>query len=519
MKLVTRRLLAPFAALACCIGIAVATNYSKQQPTGNVVETPATAAMPLPRQPTAFGVNLFTADYWTNERSFMNLAAGGAWRSINGSWTDLDPRRVDRNGTVMSLRPGESVALALTRPAASHRGDIAVRCIYEGQGAVAGVGMADLKLSPGRLDFIWQRGTDNAHFRINATDPGNPIRNIDCREPGADPKALFDPGFVASLKPYKSIRFMDWQRSNANAAGSWSQRTLPTATIQAGPQGVAIEHMVALANQAKFDPWFVMPWKAEPAYIENFARYVHDHLDPARTVYLEVGNEIWNLDFPAARQALDEGAAMKLGDTEEQRRMRRYAQRSVEVFKVWERVYAKEPQRLVRVMSGQNSWPDLILNALDYRDTARHVDALASALYFGQDLLAKPPADTSDVSRIFPGLFASIETTFESARRLKQYADARGLRFIGYEGGQHVGYDGPDKTLSARLNRDPRMGEAFRIFLSQWDREFGDLLLVYHLTSPIGQSASFGLAEYSGQPLSETPKRKAVLDAIAATKR
>ena len=129
------------------------------------------------------------------------------------------------------------------------------------------------------------------------------------------------------------------------------------------------------------------------------------------------------------------------------------------------------------------------------------------------------PADTEDLTRAFADLNASIASTFEAARRYKDLADSKGLRYIAYEGGQHVSYQGPDRLLIARLNRDPRMGEAYQLFLAGWNRQFGDLLVLYHSTSPMGRSMHFGLAEYSGQPMAETPKRKAVMDAIAATRR
>lgn len=520
-----KRLWVLLATAMLCVALAMATSYSKQQPVSNGVESPALAAAAAPpahpqhHRPAAFGINLFTAAYWSEERAFMNLAAGGAWRSIRGQWSDFDVHRLDGAGTVRSLLPGEQAALALTRPPATRNADVPIHCRFEGKGVVDGVSVVAPRPGPGTLDFIWRHDIDTVHFRIDATDPADPIRNIDCREAGADPKAVFDPAFVDSLRPYKAVRFMDWQQVNNNIPGNWAQRTLPGHMIQATGQGVAVEHMVLLANLAKVDPWFVMPWKADPAYTENFARYVHDHLEPGRTAYVEVGNEIWNRDFPAAQQALAEGMAMKLGKTEDEARMRRYAQHAVEGFKIWERVFADDPKRLVRVLSGQNAWPDLILPALDYKDTAQHVDALSSAVYFGQQLLAEPPADTADLGPLFPKLVASIDSTFETARRFKAIADRHGLRYVAYEGGEHVTYAGADRTLIPRLNRDPRMGDAFRIYLSRWEREFGDLLLIYHSTSPVGSASAFGLAEYSGQPLSETPKRRAVLDAIAATKR
>lgn len=515
-----RRVLVLATAALLCIGIAAISNYSKQQPASNAVETPATAATPLPKQPTAFGINVFGPIYWSRERVFMNLIAGGGWHSIMNGWSDLDLSRLDREGTLTSLRPGENVSVVLARPPRSVREDVAIRCRYEGEGTISGIGTTAPVAGPGRFDFTWRRDTEWAHLRIEAINSANPIRHIDCREANADPKLLFDPAFVDSVRPYKVVRFMDWQASNSNVAGNWAQRTLPSSTLQAGAQGVALEHMVALANLAKVDPWFVMPWNADATYIENFARYVHDHLDPQRTVYVEVGNEIWNLAFPAGRQAMAEGQRAKLGKTDDQAKMRRYAQRSVEGFRIWERVYAQHPRRLVRILSGQHAWIDPLRDALNFGDTAAHVDALSSAAYFGQTLLTEPePADTSDISPLFPKLTASIAATMEAARQYKQLADQHGLRYIVYEGGQHATYSGKDPTLLARLNRDPRMGEAYARYLAEWDRQYGDVLMLFHSTSPIGATMAFGLAEYSGQPLPETPKRKAVLDAIAAVSR
>ncbi|WP_238147057.1 hypothetical protein [Rhizorhabdus dicambivorans] len=513
-----KRILVLVVVALLCVGLVRITSYSKDQPVaGNAVEAPATAAPPLSRQPATYGINLSFAAFWSRERAFMNLAAGGGWNSIrNGVWSEMPSNRVDPDGTVHGLLPGESIALSLTRPPRSRRGDLAIRCRFDGQGTVNGVAMVAPQVGPGRIDFTWRQDVETAFFRIDATDPVDPIRHIDCREADADPKLLFDPAFVDSVRPYRAVRFMDWMQANMNRAGDWTRRTLPTSTIQAGPQGVAVEHLVALANQAKVDPWFVMPWNADATYMEKFARYVHDHLDPARTAYVEIGNEVWNLDFPAGKQALAEGKRLKLGATDDEARMRRYAQRSVEGFMVWERVFADAPRRIVRILSGQNAWIDPFMFALTYQDTARHIDALSSAVYFGQTLLAEPPADTRDLTPLFAQLDASIASTFEVARRYKAAADARGLRYIAYEGGQHANYSGPDRTLVTRLNRDPRMGEAYRRFMTGWDREFGDLLMIYHSTSPIGTSMHFGLQEYSGQPLAEAPKRKAVLEVIGA---
>ena len=102
-----RRILVLASAALLCIGLAMISNHSKQQPASNTVETAATAAppSPLPKQPTAFGINLSTIAYWSKQRAFMNLAVGGNWQSINAGWAEFDPKRIDSHGA--QLRPGE----------------------------------------------------------------------------------------------------------------------------------------------------------------------------------------------------------------------------------------------------------------------------------------------------------------------------------------------------------------------------------------------------------------------------
>ncbi len=85
-------------------------------------------------------------------------------------------------------------------------------------------------------------------------------------------------------------------------------------------------------------------------------------------VYLEYGNEVWNPLFPQHDYAVEQGMALELaaaGDEEAQQRfvwlglgaeefpagLRFQAQRSVEVFGIFERFFGSR-DRLVRVLSG-----------------------------------------------------------------------------------------------------------------------------------------------------------------------
>lgn len=478
----------------------------------------AAAAPPRPappRRPASFGINLNALHFWTNERAFSNLAMTGSWHSTGSGWPAFDPARIAPEGTVRALKPGEQAALPLSIPAAAHERDIRIRCTWEGKGEVqAFAGKAPSGGTGGRLEFTYAKDQP-ASVVLTRTDPADPVRHIDCRETDADPKARFDPAFLASLKPYKVIRFQGWQTVNTNTGGDWSKRTLPNYQYVTGPDGVSVEDMVALCNEAGVDPWFSMDWKADVTYMANFARYVHQHLDPARTIYIEIGNETWNWGFNNAQLALAEGKARGLSASGngDEARMRRYAEHAVEGLSIWEREFGADRARLVRVLAGQAVWPDLLKLALDYKDTASHVDAIAMAPYFGYDFFQDPARPLGDTDALFKALVPKVDEAIGWMAKDKALADSYGKRLITYEAGQHLDYRGPDGTVIPRLARDPRMGDLYRRYLAGWKREAGDLMMLFTNIDPVGANTDWGMVEYYGQPLARTPKLQALLEA------
>ena len=88
----------------------------------------------------------------------------------------------------------------------------------------------------------------------------------------------------------------------------------------------------------------------------------------------------------------------------------------------------------------------------------------------------------------------------------KAIAQKLGLRYITYEGGQ--GAVMPNNVaLSRRFRRDPRMYDLYKQFLTAWQSQIGDTLTLFALNG-----GAWGLSEYAGQPLAETPKMRAVKD-------
>jgi len=465
----------------------------------------AHAALPVP--PTTIGLNLSTPAYFRQTRTFANLVLGSSSWLISGSERP-DPNDVDADGYMKRLTNGKPVTKALVQPSAEK--EATIRCTYQGRGDIRPArGGSDQK--PGSFTFYWRNTgykTSAIQIRIFSVDPADPIRNLDCREAGMPADARFAPEFLAMVRPFKVIRFMDWQNTNGNKPITWGTRhTLKSINILDN-DGISVEDMVDLVNQVGADPWFNMPWNGDDDYIRRFAQYVHDHLAKGHKVYVEAGNEVWNMHFPASKQALAEGTSEGLHANPEVARLYRYAERLSHVMQIWSQVFADRPAQLVRVANCQNG-PNRSKLVLAYKDTAKHVDALASAPYFGFDFHKRPPADLNEAfARLDEGMDNSLDVAFHT----KETAAAFGKRYIAYEAGQHIVLK--DQAMAQQIQRDPRMYDAYRRYLSIWREKIGDTIMMYDSVQPIVPTGSWGLLEYIGQPLAEAPKMRAVLDAI-----
>lgn len=463
------------------------------------------------------GVNLEIPIYYGGARVFSNLILQSPWWlvSTGGSWTETIPGRLDRNQNLIKLAAGESAVRVISPPTQALLGkSVPIVCRWSGRAKVwtDGSVVRDVKMSANSLTFTFvPNGDQSGYFKISDLDAGNPIRNIDCRETSADPQAVYDPAFVQTMSQYNTLRFVKWQPAvEANKAVTWAGRALPTANSYISPvDGVPIERMVQLANLTKTNPWFCIPWNADAEYVRKFAEYVRDNLDPALVAYVELSNEVWNAVYPVHAQVLAEGRARNLASDYGTIVYYRHAQRTGEVMDVWKSVFASNPKRIVRVLATQNAIPWAAKTALSYKDTATKVDALATAPYFDWHFATtgtQPPADFFSKR-----LVSQMDTRLASAAENKAIAAEKGLRFIAYEGGQHVTISGgADVPMLAKLQRDARMGDLYTRYLTKWKGEFGDLMVLFSGWGPISTYGAWGMQEYLGQPLSAAPKAQAV---------
>lgn len=492
--------------------------------------TNAQSNPPAKRPPLVLGINLGIGAWWNNNRIYANLILGNRWQIMGNEkkWVGNLSDHIDANGWLRSVPPGTTAVRSLNHPNFTN-GKTEITCRFTGKGEMAALWHGSVtEQSSGKnyIRFRWltqvpkndRETVDNIFLRVTSVDPLDPIRNIDCRESTMDPKIRFNPAYVESVQGFAVMRYLGVMNQVTVPTLSWAMRKRLDNASQDSDDGMAIEDMVALANEAQVSPWFTLPYHADDDYQRRFAEYVHANLDPKLVAHVELSNEMWNSVFYAQyiriqREGIERGLSPK---NNYEALLRRYAQRMTEIMKIWTTVYKDRPKSLVRIAATQSGYVDTSNMVLGFEDAAKWVDALAIAPYFSFDK-KKYPLDSS-MEDLFVGIDASIEETLAFADGHRSIADKYGLRLITYEAGQHIVL--PDNIpLLKALNRDPRMETAYRRYIDGWAKRNGDMMVLMHDVGPIGRYGAWGIREYLGQPMNETPKARAAAAYLPAAKR
>lgn len=358
----------------------------------------------------------------------------------------------------------------------------------------------------------------------------DPIRRLEILAPGqdTDPAAgtgpgPFHPEFVASLAPYRLLRFMDWLQTNGDATQGWSHRTTASSYTQTRPQGAAHEFIILLANQTRKNPWICLPHAADDDQVRQTARLYRDGLDPDLEVYVEYSNETWNGAFPQTDHVQREGIRLGLDEDRWRAGQRYVARRSGEIFRIFAEEFGPAARhRFVAVLATQAAGAEGVtdLRIAGIHDPAvnpsrERPDALAIAPYFGVNL--EPGTPVPEPERLVTSIaLGAIEEALQWTRAHQARAAAQGWRLVCYEGGQHfVGILGAenDPALNAALqtaNRDPRMQDRYREYLEALEAAGVDLFA--HFTH-IGEWSKWGTwsaLEHQRQPAAEAPKWRAL---------
>ncbi len=98
-------------------------------------------------------------------------------------------------------------------------------------------GMDDFKGSKRGVGRVFLNITPTTNFNngimitITRTNPNNPIRNMRLIRPGFEgiwTRVTFHPMFLTKIRPFNTLRFMEWSLTNAQKSEQWTDRTLPS---------------------------------------------------------------------------------------------------------------------------------------------------------------------------------------------------------------------------------------------------------------------------------------------------
>lgn len=368
-----------------------------------------------------------------------------------------------------------------------------------------------LDVTPSNSGFVL------SYENISSTDQVKNLKIVHEDYEDSFEEEIFHPAFIESIKPFNTLRFMDLMRTNNSDQSLWADRPKTTDALQGSGDGVALEYLIALANKASANPWFNIPHMATDDYVEHFAAMVRDQLDPDLKVYVEYSNEVWNGGFEQYDYARIQGETAGLG-TDRDAADRYYCRRSVEIFNIFETVFAETGREgLVKIIASQNSpwWATRMMDWVDPQTGERAIeqaDYWAVAPYF----CGSPPSDPGSVEALLDICEASIDDTLGNALEIGNAARSYGVELIAYEGGQHIRNDSADaaaQEIYNQANDDPRMGGLYTQYLNQWKNDVdGQLFAVFSLIS--GQSVYGRWGILIAQDELDYPKYQAAMDFI-----
>ena len=486
-----------------------------------------------PNSNSTLGINLSGVVDWTSQWPFVDaFKISRPWiaQRRNSSWGQGGTLKLTTDGWIASLDQDQFAETVMFDNNEGHYPGGQYVLFYDGEGNI-NFSMGSAKIvsqEPGRMlvDIVPQ--SNGIWLQILATNPANPIRNIRLIMPGFEntyQTQPFHPLFLERLSKFKTIRFMDWLRTNNSKVSDWSERATPNFATQASDKGVALEYMIDLANTLHADPWFSMPHLATDGYVWNFASLVRDRLAPDLKPHIEYSNEVWNYLFSQTYYAQQQGLALGLAQERFTAALRYYSQRAVRVFDLWEQVFGGKT-RLVRILASQIENPWTGEQVLSWNSAYKYADAYAIAPYLNGDDLNNP--DKVDSTRkmnedqIVNNIYNEIRT------EIKQYitsnyklANKYGLKLFAYEGG--LGLDSsrmpadkePQVTaLFNSVNRNPRLRSLYVEYLNIWKESGGGLFNQFVDVSQFSKNGNWGALEYQDQDPSTAPKYLGLMDFI-----
>lgn len=394
--------------------------------------------------------------------------------------------------------------------AISYRGD--GKLDVSGIGALSGTWTTSGDVHQAKVHITNTPGVFGKILTLTITNTGaQTVTDVHLRMPGfgADAKEVFLPQFLALLKPFRALRFMDWEATNGSKLANWSDRA--SADVYGkSPNGVPWEHIVELVNVTGKDAWITVPEHATDDYVTQLAKYLAKNLDFARIsaartaqgfatpfkLIVETSNETWNQGFSAYATFLAAAKANPtrfdgkytgtygptwLSGSKDAMLVGQYeADRLVTIGKTFrtELGAVGKADIVAPVLSGWAIAPcysDVALRFIKdhYGEPKDYVSYVAHAPYFG-------PADgkTSSLADIFSSSTENIDGMAANFADFKKLGTEWGVGIVAYEGGQ--GISGNDNLAIKHLaQHDKRMYDTYLHYFDLWKKTYGDSLFMH----------------------------------------
>lgn len=471
-------------------------------------------------QSPVLGMNLSFVTYWTREWVFTNvLRQSQKWTFSGGEVA------TDNNGWPI-LQSGQSAStITMNGHDGRYPGGKYI-CTYDGEGDIVFAWDASNGASqPGRIEVNINPTNSGIQMRIQNGNPGNHVRNVKLiHEDLVDHPSSFHPQFVERLKPFKTLRFMDWQRTNTTHQRVWSDRVTPDFHTQGERGGVSIELLIELCNELGADAWVCMPAQADDDYVRRFAELVKSRLHSDGKVYVEWSNEVWNGQFEVHKWIKD----VTDNQTFSSQFFDKWANEAKRDFDIWSNVWGTDGDRVVRVAASQaaNIWvTEQLAKRLDGK-----FDAVSCSTYFGIPYpVEKNLTSGTTVNEIIGMLEENIVTDNrkfygQHSDLAKEYGDEYGrhISLIAYEGGQHLADGGQNKPHKAALiaaQDHPAMYDLYQQNMMEFERAGGTANVMFNYVGRRDQWGSWGHLQYQDEPTSNSLKFRAMLDYPGSQKR
>jgi len=485
------------------------------------------------------GMNLSAVSYWGTEEPFVDrFHTAGNWLAKDATGKDVSSTlALDANGYPTKLAGVATLNVMIGMDPQSAAPTDEYVLTYSGTAGKISISNAHIvSQTAGKVVFDFTGGDYKpaAGITFSSLDAANPISDVHVVR--ADQQALFDAGelfnptFVSKLSQWGEARFMEWEYTNASPTVSWAGRSTLASGSWSGVgggnnQGVPLEVMVKLANEAHVDMWYNVPTKADNSYVTNALTYIRDNLDPSLKVHVEWSNEVWNTGFAANGYA--QGQANSLwgnGGTVAHGANIYYGYRSAQIADIAHQVFTgTHAGQAIDVLAGQAAYSGLMPYMLDgvakagLGSAASLFQAYAVAPYFGGEmgLAGSNSTDAAKVLSWARGGAAGMDAAFHELEyggslhsdwslavvhnwltSSAAAAKSAGLAMVAYEGGASLevtrystSVQAEVQSFFAKMMNDPRMGDLYTKLVADFKATGGTEFVAY---ADVSGSSTYG---------------------------